>query len=169
MKVKIKLDADWEIDAEIPDEVAEKLKKKEIKRTGYERVDNGKTYYYELYDGTIDTDTEANAESDTECYETGNYYSDRNIAINNARATVLMRKLRRFAAEHRVETINNSTDQWYEIYYDYEFKQIRIEYVSDCKFFGVIQFDSTEAAQLAIDTFRDELIWYFTKYKDSIE
>lgn len=165
MKVKIKLDADWEIDAEIPDEVAEKLKKKEIKRTGYERVDNGKTYYYELYDGTIGTDIEANAGSDTECYEAGNYYSDRNIAINNARATVLTRQLRRFAVEHRT-----GGDLAYELRYSKESGFVVSEFLPGWTgYFGAIQFDSRKAAELAIVTFRDELIWYFTEYTDSIE
>ena len=36
------------------------------------------------------------------------------------------------------------------------------------KYFGGIYFDTAEAANLAISTFRDELIWYFTEYKDSL-
>ena len=58
-------------------------------------------------------------------------------------------------------------------------KKYTIEfYDCDCQFevgfwscgreFGTIFFDSETAAQLAIDTFRDELIWYFTEYKDSL-
>ena len=33
---------------------------------------------------------------------------------------------------------------------------------------GTILFDSEETAQAAIDEFHDELIWYFTEYKDSL-
>lgn len=36
------------------------------------------------------------------------------------------------------------------------------------RYHGIIYFDSGEAAQLAIETFHDELIWYFTEYKDSL-
>ena len=34
--------------------------------------------------------------------------------------------------------------------------------------FGIIYFDSEEAVNTAIDEFHDELIWYFTEYKDSL-
>ena len=34
--------------------------------------------------------------------------------------------------------------------------------------FGVIYFDLGETANAAIDEFRDELIWYFTEYKEGL-
>jgi hypothetical protein len=34
--------------------------------------------------------------------------------------------------------------------------------------FGGIVFDTHDTAKLAIETFHDELIWYFTEYKDSL-
>ena len=36
------------------------------------------------------------------------------------------------------------------------------------KLFGGIYFDTESAVSLAIETFHDELIWYFTEYKDSL-
>ena len=169
MKAKLKLDTGWEIEVEVPDEVIKQLKKKEVKCTGYERVNDDETYYYELYDGTIDTDTECYSDSDNECYEAGNYYSDKTVAEHNARATVLMRKLRRFAVEHRVKDFDwTFVDQSkYYIYYVSERKEIMINESFLNNIFGTIYFDSVETAKLAIDTFKDELIWYFTEYKDS--
>lgn len=34
--------------------------------------------------------------------------------------------------------------------------------------FGHILFDTADTVKLAIETFHDELIWYFTEYKDSL-
>ena len=36
------------------------------------------------------------------------------------------------------------------------------------RYYGIIYFDSVQIAQLAINTFHDELVWYFTEYKDSL-
>ena len=40
--------------------------------------------------------------------------------------------------------------------------------IYSCQDIGSVYFDSKENAQLAIDTFYNELIWYFTKYEDSL-
>jgi hypothetical protein len=91
-----------------------------------------------------------------------NLYHDKILAENNARADKLMRQLRRFLAENSCN--NLSLDHKYEIYYDnFSGKQISVA-PSNKKYFGAIQFDSLETAQLAIDTFYDELLWYFTEY-----
>ena len=41
-------------------------------------------------------------------------------------------------------------------------------YMFYAKHFGAIHFDSEETANAAMDKFHDELIWYFTEYKDSL-
>ena len=81
-----------------------------------------------------------------------------------------MRQLRRFAVEHREQELNwNDSDQSkYFIYYKFPTSRFDIAYVNSIKRIGEIYFDSPETAQLAIDTFHDELIWYFTEYKDSL-
>ena len=81
-----------------------------------------------------------------------------------------MRQLRRFSVEHRECGVDfNSTNIIkHYIYYDYESNTICIGSTFYSKYFGVICFDSEETAQAAIDEFHDELIWYFTEYKDSL-
>ena len=92
------------------------------------------------------------------------------IAENNARADKLMRQLRRFAVEHRKKEINfnDNNQRKYYIYCENVVNNLNIAYCYSIRYFGAIYFDSPESAQLAIDTFHDELIWYFTEYKDSI-
>ena len=103
-------------------------------------------------------------------YESANYYSSDIMAENNARADKLMRQLRRFSVQHREPGINfnNANTAKFYIICDYENDELRSNYISFTKVFGAIYFDSREVANAAIDKFHDELIWYFTEYKDSL-
>ncbi|MGN1176488.1 MAG: hypothetical protein ACI4S1_13630, partial [Roseburia sp.] len=159
-----------EIEIEISEEEYKKLQPSEEKKTGYERVPKPNIYFYATPSGGVDTTCEDCYDIDNECYESANYYSDKIIAENNARADRLMRQLRRFSVEHREHEVDfNSTETAkHYIYYDCIRDELRATYTFYAGVFGVIYFDSEETAQAAIDEFRDELIWYFTEYKDSL-
>lgn len=147
-------------------ELLEKLNKP--KRTGYERVDLGEEYFSEE-DGKIYSFEEDFRDSCERSYEAANYYSDDVVAENNARADMLMRKLRRFAVEHREEELDWGTyDSKYCIYYWYTENKINVTTIETCRDFAQIYFDSKETANAAIEEFKDELIWYFTEYKDCL-
>lgn len=157
-----------EFEVEISEESAKKLEERP-KKTGYERVKYDQVFYYDACDGESGSDYDQEGDGAIDkMYDAANYYSDETVAKNNVRADKLMRQLRRFAVEHRKAEIDCLNDCWCEIYYDYRAERLIVEDMSVCKFFGVICFDSATVAQLAIDTFRDELIWYFTEYKDSL-
>ena len=81
-----------------------------------------------------------------------------------------MRQLRRFAVEHREHgvNLNDTNTEKYYVYYDYSDDELGVGFVLRTRNFGAIYFDSEETARAAIDEFRDELIWYFTEYKDSL-
>ena len=111
---------------------------------------------------------------DNGLYDAANYYSDETVAKNNARADTLYRKLRRFAVEHRVHTLDwkiSFQQKWY-IYYDYCGRMggdnLCVACYREIRDFGNISFDSQKTAEAAIKEFKDELIWYFTEYKDSL-
>ena len=159
-----------EIEIEISEEEYKKLQPSKEKKTGYERVSESDIYYYAHSRGYVKTDCEDYYDIDNEYYESANYYSDKTIAENNARADKLMRQLRRFSVEHRECGVNfNSTEtEKHYIYYDCVRDELRTTYTFYAGVFGVIYFDSEETANAAIDEFRDELIWYFTEYKDSL-
>lgn len=151
----------------ISEETVEKLTNK--RTTGYERVRYGSTYYTGNC-STVKTFEERSECFDSETYESGNYYSDPDVAANNVRADKLMRQLRRFAVENRksdIDWANDRQDKYY-LYYDCLNEKIFINYTNSWKNFGQIYFDTEEIAQLAIKIFEDELLWYFTEYRDSL-
>ena len=159
-----------EIEIEISEEEYKKLQPPKEKKTGYERVLPDNEFYYAASRGCIESGVDAYDYIDNEYYESANYYSSPIVADNNIRADNLMRQIRRFAVEHRTHEvdIDDININKYYIIYDYEDSILSTSYAIYSKFFGVIYFDSRETAQAAIDEFHDELIWYFTEYKDSL-
>ena len=169
MKAKLIIEGK-EIEVEISEEEYKKLQPSEEKKTGYERVAESNDYYYVSYNDKVDATVEDCYDVDNECYESANYYSSETVAKNNARADKLMRQLRRFSVEHReceVDFNDINTAKFY-IYYDYINYKLEPASVFSAEVFGTIHFDSKETANAAIDAFHDELIWYFTEYKDSL-
>ena len=166
MKAKLIIEGK-EIEIEISEEEYKKL---QLSETGYERVSKSGDYFHESGKGDVESEIEDCYNIDNEYYESANYYSDKTVAINNARADKLMRQLRRFSVEHREDGINLNdihTKKFF-ITYNYENNELRLGYTFQLKTFGVICFDSREVVNDAIDEFHDELIWYFTEYKDSL-
>lgn len=166
MKAKLIIEGK-EIEVEISEEGYKKL---QLSETGYERVPESDIYFYANSRGYVETDSENCYDIDNEYYESANYYSSATVAKSNARADKLMRQLRRFAVEHRGHGVNfnNVNTKKYYIYYDYDYDKLNVSLVCHSKIFGVIYFDLVETARAAIDEFHDELIWYFTEYKDSL-
>lgn len=165
MKAKLIVEGK-EFTIEILDPELEKLIKP--KQTGYERCHN----YWTDVSGTGGGSQSLDFGHCLEqlLYDSANYYSDRTVCDNNARADKLMRQLRRFAVEHRERELdwNNPHIPKYIIRFGYYKKELVICTEFYGRDFGSIFFDSAETTQLAIDTFHDELIWYFTEYKDSL-
>ena len=169
MKAKLLIEGK-EIEVEISEKEYKKLYPPEEKKTGYERVPSNNRYFYVAADGSLESDLDEYNCIENDYYKSANYYSSEIMVENNARADKLMRQLRRFAVEHRESKADlNSiyTDKHY-IRYDYDDNDLGTNYTSYTKVFGAIYFDSREAAQAAIDEFHDELMWYFTEYKDSL-
>ena len=169
MKAKLIIEGK-EIEIEISEEEYKKLQSPEEKKTGYERVPESDVYFYTYPSGCVEITCETCYDIDDECYESANYYSDKTVAENNARADKLVRQLRRFAVEHREcgVNFNDTNTEKYYVYYDYKNDELGASFVRRTRDFGVIHFDSEETAQAAIDEFRKELIWYFTEYKNSL-
>lgn len=166
MKAKLIIEGK-EFEVDINNSELEKLIKPE-KKTGYERVKYKEKYYSICIDNTISSTNDGNYRLDDNLYDIANYYSDKTVAKNNARADKLMRQLRRFAVEHRKEKIDWTSPQLkHYIVYDCGVS-IGICHTVTTRGPGVVYFDSVEAANDAIKTFHDELIWYFTEYKNSL-
>ena len=140
------------------------------RKTGYERVDESQKYWYQASSGNVQRKSNMRDNVDAMYYSNANYYSDETIARSNARADNLMRQLRRFAVEHRKSEIdwNSEVQNKFSILYDYSDNEVAVERDIYGRYHGIVYFDSIEIARLAIETFHDELIWYFTEYKDSL-
>ena len=156
-----------EIEVQINEEDLKKITTTD-KITGYERVNGGYYYYDNGY--TVDTILDTGNPTSVDLYDVANYYSNVNIATNNARADKLMRQLRRFSVENRKADIdwNDETRYKYRICYSYSDKEFFINFADYWRGFGQIYFDTEETARQAIETFKDELLWYFTEYRDSL-
>ena len=159
-----------EIEIEISEEEYKKLQPPKEKKTGYERVPDPNGYFYVNAKGEVEYGVDLYDYIDDKYYNSANYYSSKDIAENNARADKLVRQLRRFAVEHNECGVNfNDTNaKKYYICYDYENNELNVSFVFRSRKFGVIYFDLGETANAAIDEFRDELIWYFTEYKEGL-
>ena len=141
------------------------------KKTGYER-EVGTPYYYVTNGGGVAKASDSGMEPDTFLYDTGNYYTSEELAKNVARADKLMRQLKRFSVEHRNSPIDftkgepkyritcNFSDVGYEFFYSFD---------TYTRVAGAVYFDTKEHAREAVNSFRDELLWYFTEYKDTAE
>ena len=140
------------------------------KETGYERVGTDVNYYLVTNHNEVLVLPESNCDLDCDYYDNANYYSSKEIAKNNARADRLMRQLRRFSVENRKNDINwiGNKECGYRIVYNHQKSIIEISCSFIVENFGTIYFDSQELARRAIKEFKDELIWYFTEYKDSL-
>ena len=169
MKAKLIIEGK-EIEVEISEEEYKKLQSSEEKKTGYERVTEGDKFYYESGRGIVEPSFDRYDNIDDDYYRTASYCSSKTVAENNARADKLMRQLRRFSVEHRECGINfnDINIEKYYMYYDYSDDELGVSFVLRTRNFGAIYFDSEETARAAIDEFHDELIWYFTEYKDSL-
>jgi hypothetical protein len=139
------------------------------KKTGYERVNEGGYYCIINNKSTLTFLPERGDEEDKMFYDSANYYESEFVAAQNARADTLMRHLRRFAVEHRQNEIDwNEETYKYVIRYKYGHDDLCSSTEIKGRDFGCICFDTEDDCKLAIEAFRDELIWYFTEYKDSL-
>lgn len=142
--------------------------KEEKKRTGYERAYQHSTYYTLDSIGKRINLREEYLPIDENIYDSANYYSDKTIAENNIRADRLMRKLRRYAAEHggicNKEDWEGFEDKFY-IGFGYLCDGIDVHRIKKARDFANIYFRDEQACKDAIKEFRNELTWYFTEYQ----
>lgn len=172
MKVELKVNGKT-VQVEMAEEQLKELGIiKERSRTGYERVDEDESYFV---DDTINDGHEVlggGALVNNLYYINGNYYNDKSIVENNARADRLLRCLRQWQASH--DKAITLTD-WEANTNKYK---IKYNYVDNCPFVciernlrdpNIVYFSSNKKAEDAIEQFTDELIWYFVEYQQRLD
>ena len=172
MKVELKANGKT-VQVEMTEEQAKILGLvEERSRTGYERVEVEETYDLVEVDDEI-TNMKHNGQLDRDCYDVGNYYSNKTIAENNARADRLLRHLRQWQAQNdepiSVEDWNNESKKKWFIIYSYSSEEMYAEYYYIMRLPNTIYFATKEKAEEAIEVFKDELIWYFTEYVQRLD
>ena len=157
-----------EFDIVINDPELIQMVTKTEEKNGYERVNIGDIYYYTDIVGTVGEHTEDFDEVDGRQHNAANYYNDKKITEDAARAETLMRRLKRRA------TYNNHID-WAKpfqdkfcIIYDYRVAQLRVLQDSRTRPVGAVVFADENKAKEAIELYKEDLIWYFTEYKDRL-
>lgn len=137
---------------------------KEIDKTGYEKVEKGKLYYF-----NDDFGTPAALPFDEDRWKNANYYNDENFAKMQARADTLWRKIRRWQALNDKPVDIHSCDSIkHYIYYRIMERNLMVDW---CQYTvsAEVYFSSKERAEECIKEFKDELNWYFTKYKPRMD
>lgn len=143
-------------------------------RTGYERRKecNNKKYYFVNAEGLVIEEKDT-ALFDQNCYDVGNYYSNKTIAKNNARADRLLCCLRQWqAANDKVISISdweNDEINKYFITYNYRSSLFEIGRSPQRREPNIIYFTTKGKVTEAIKNFRNELEWYFSEYQQRLD
>lgn len=147
------------VEVEIAEEEARKIFGEP--KTGWERVKPSQYYCYISGGGLVAAEEEERDESDDLYYVNGNYFADRDLANDQARAIELWLRIKRWAAEHcKPERIFKIA--WSD-------KKIRVwRTLGSREAFGVY-FDTEAHAEQCVEEFRDDLLWYFTECRDRMD
>jgi len=161
------------IQAEISEEQLKELGLIEEQPTGYERVKKDSIYFFKNSAGDIQGVTDDKCVLDQEYYDSGNYYSDKTIAENNARADRLLRQLKQWQAQNdkaiSISDWKNEGIIKYFIAYNYRSSLFEIGRCSRRREPNIIYFTTKDKVSKAVKNFRDELEWYFTEYQQRLD
>ena len=169
MKATLRLEDGREIKVEISENDVENLTKSD-KKTGWERVKPKEFYFCICSDGQVSADEDEGDDIDKHWYTTGNYFSDEQLANDQARAISLWLHIKRWAAEHCEPVDCEGCSGKYSFYWDYVAKQVRVSGVLFLyRTAFAVYFDTEEHVKQCIEEFQDELTWYFTECKDRMD
>lgn len=153
---------------DVPDETLDKLIE-EPKKTGWEKPERGQWYWYVTTSIGSDRCIAAGDIVDEWRYNAGNYFASKELAENIARYQSLDLRIRRRIAEicEPVDWGNVHKLKW-RIYYGIGSRRLEISSNDDFRFVAWYC-DTKEHAEQIIEEFKDELLWYFTEFKDRMD
>lgn len=157
------------IELELTEEQVEVLERAEKKKTGWERAEIGERYFINAI-RVAQEERETGSSTDDTYYKYASYFANETLIKNILTAQLLQRKLWRRNAElcEKVDWRNPETKKYY-IIYDYEDDELGVDFCIFGRGLEEIYFDTEEHAEQAIKEFKDELIWYFTKFKSRMD
>lgn len=137
-------------------------------KTGWERGELKQTYY--TTDG--ESQPETYHSEDTEHYESADYFSDPALAADVARAQTIWRRLLRWKAENdSMEDVPfGRENNRYVILYENTFGvTFGVKDKLEANEAFSIYFLSENSVSKAIETFHDDLLWFFTKFNPRVD
>ena len=132
--------------------------------TGWERVNKGDKFRY-IGANICCIDDEVNHSEDNLKYRNANYFSTKEKAEEIDFKQTLFRRMQRFSEENGWNE-NDWTHEgrWkYCIKYDYDYDELYIDSYQTNRIFGAVYFASYKVAERALETFKEDLIKYFTR------
>ena len=131
----------------------------------FKPIEIGEEYYLIFSNGNIHMRNFYNDNNDEEIIGFGNYFKTKEEAERKRFEIRLHRQLELFALENNDTEIDwNDSSEKHTISYNRD-GGIFIDEVYSLKDFGQVYFTSKEVAEKAIETFKDDLIRYFTSNK----
>ena len=132
----------------------------------FEPIKLGEKYYVISTNGYINTYIFYNDSVDKELINFGNYFKTKEEAERKCFEIRLHRQLELFALENNETEIdwNDDSSKKYIINYSEEMG-VFINRAYNLKDFGQVYFTSKEIAEKALETFKDDLVRYFTSNK----
>ena len=124
-----------------------------LKKSPFDRTDKGEKYYCISCNGNISKDIEIKTKKDSQCYETANYCTDRDLLQQQAYRETLNRLLWRFSMQNGGDKIDweNNEQYKYYIYKNYMSNSLQLDVMCHSKDVLAVYFVSREIAQRAID------------------
>lgn len=144
--------------------VNDEPKEVEIK-TGWERLELMQRYY--TTDG--ESQLETYHSEDAERYESADYFSDPTLVADVARAQTIWRKLMRWQVENDALVTWDNVNFRYAIYYNNFYGKISVASMISAQETFNVYFNTAEKANQAIEIFKDDLLWLFTKFNPRVE
>ena len=156
------------VEVEIAEEEIRKIFEKP--KTGWERVEPGQYYCYISGGGIVAAEEDERDESDDLYYDNVNYFADRDLAKDQARAISLWLRIKRWAAEHCEPVAwNDPGEEKFYIRFNNLVGELEVGNCCYLRESFCIYFDTQTHANQCIEEFRDELTWYFTECRDRMD
>lgn len=157
---------------DVPDETLDKLIEEPKKKTGWEKPEKRQVYWHIGYQDALFESNWTNHPVDHERFDSGNCFTSKELAENIARYTSLDRRIRRRIAEICEPVDWNNTDQSKYCIHGYHHPnkmfELGVEQYAQYHY-GLWACDSSTHAEQIIKEFKDELTWYFTKFKGRMD
>jgi hypothetical protein len=144
-----------------------KRKEEDSKKKWWTPKEGEEDYWYLCDEGKVFEDTWYATPVDKHRYDTGNCFKTKEQAEREIFERQLRFKLKKFAYENDEEEIdwNDVNKAKYYIYYSLSNAELDYDFNYMGKIQGIIYFTSKEVVEKAIETFKDDLIRYFTSDK----